>query len=155
MAYTTSLMNVGMLGLDQGLLRFYHEPPEGATGRTMFAACTRLSLLVMAAVGLVGSVFFAGPLATGVRLGAGGAVLVPFLFLNAALYMLVRYLNVLLRLENNVKAYTAETLWMQACLNLLFLLPGFFTHRTWCSLPLRWRASAAWPSRSGSKPKRR
>ena len=58
-------------------------------------------------------------------------MLVPFLFLNAALYMLVRYLNVLLRLENNVKAYTAETLWMQACLNLLFLLPGFFTHRTW------------------------
>ena len=131
MAYTTSLMNVGMLGLDQGLLRFYHEPPEGATGRTMFAACTRLSLLVMAAVGLVGSVFFAGPLATAFGLGAGGAVLVPFLFLNAALYMLVRYLNVLLRLENNVKAYTAETLWMQACLNLLFLLPGFFTHRTW------------------------
>ena len=111
MAYTTSLMNVGMLGLDQGLLRFYHEPPEGATGRTMFAACTRLSLLVMAAVGLVGSVFFAGPLATAFGLGAGGAVLVPFLFLNAALYMLVRYLNVLLRLENNVKAYTAETLW--------------------------------------------
>ena len=72
MAYTTSLMNVGMLGLDQGLLRFYHEPPEGATGRTMFAACTRLSLLVMAAVGLVGSVFFAGPLATAFGLGAGG-----------------------------------------------------------------------------------
>ena len=43
--------------------------------------------------------------------------LVPFLFLNAALYMLVRYLNVLLRLENNVRAYTTETLWMQACLN--------------------------------------
>ena len=39
----------------------------------------------------------------------------PFLFLNAALYMLVRYLNVLLRLENNVRAYTTETLWMQAC----------------------------------------
>ena len=45
--------------------------------------------------------------------------------------MLVRYLNVLLRLENNVRAYTAETLWMQACLNLLFLLPGFFTSKTW------------------------
>ena len=45
--------------------------------------------------------------------------------------MLVRYLNVLLRLENNVAAYTAETLWMQACLNLLFLLPGFFTRQTW------------------------
>ena len=131
MAYTTSLMNIGMLGLDQGLLRFYHEPPEGATGRTMFAACTRLSLLVMAVVGLVGSALFARPLATAFGLGTGGAILVPFLFLNAALYMLVRYLNVLLRLENNVAAYTAETLWMQACLNLLFLLPGFFTQKTW------------------------
>ena len=131
MAYTTSLMNIGMLGLDQGLLRFYHEPPKSATGRTMFAACTRLSLLVMAVVGLVGSALFARPLATAFGLGTGGAILVPFLFLNAALYMLVRYLNVLLRLENNVAAYTAETLWMQACLNLLFLLPGFFTQRTW------------------------
>lgn len=131
MAYTTSLMNIGMLGLDQGLLRFYREPPEGATGRSMFAACTRLSLLVVAAVGIVGTVFGAKPLAAAFGLGAGGAVLVPFLFLNAALYMLVRYLNVLLRLENNVAAYTAETLWMQACLNLLFLLPGFFTRQTW------------------------
>lgn len=41
--------------------------------------------------------------------------------------MLVRYLNVLLRLENNVRAYTTETLWMQACLNLIYLLPGFVT----------------------------
>ena len=51
----------------------------------------------------------------------------PLLFLNAALYMLVRYLNVLLRLENDLRAYTAETLWMQGCYNLFYLLPGFFT----------------------------
>ena len=35
--------------------------------------------------------------------------------------------NVLLRLENDLKAYTAETLWMQGCFNLIYLLPGFFT----------------------------
>ena len=127
MAYTMSLMNVGMLGLDQSLLRFYHEPPAGSTGRSMFAACTRLSVLVMLLVGGIGSIFFAKPLAAAFGLGANGAGLVPFLFLNAALYMLVRYLNVLLRLENNVRAYTTETLWMQACLNLIYLLPGFIT----------------------------
>ena len=55
----------------------------------------------------------------------------PFLFLNAALYMLVRYVNVLLRLENDVRAYTMQTLWMNACLNLIYLLPGFFTSNTW------------------------
>ena len=80
MAYTMSLMNVGMLGLDQSLLRFYHEPPAGSTGRSMFAACTRLSVLVMLLVGGIGSIFFAKPLAAAFGLGANGAGLVPFLF---------------------------------------------------------------------------
>ena len=131
MAYTMSLMNVGMLGLDQALLRFYREPPRGATGRGMFLACVRLSLLVMLVVGASASLFFAPALAVAFGLGQGGAALVPFLFLNAALYMLVRYVNVLLRLENDVRAYTVQTLWMNACLNLIYLLPGFFTSNVW------------------------
>ena len=131
MAYTMSLMNLGMLGLDQALLRFYREPPEGTTGRGMFLACVRLSLLVMLVVGAGASVFFAPTLAVAFGLGQGGTALVPFLFLNAALYMLVRYVNVLLRLENDVRAYTMQTLWMNACLNLIYLLPGFFTSNTW------------------------
>lgn len=131
MAYTMSLMNVGMLGLDQALLRFYREPPRGATGRGMFLACVRLSLLVMLVVGAAASLFFAPTLAVAFGLGQGGVALVPFLFLNAALYMLVRYVNVLLRLENDVRAYTVQTLWMNACLNLIYLLPGFFTSNVW------------------------
>ena len=131
MAYTMSLMNLGMLGLDQALLRFYREPPEGTTGRGMFLACVRLSLLVMLVVGAGASVFFAPTLSVAFGLGQGGTALVPFLFLNAALYMLVRYVNVLLRLENDVRAYTMQTLWMNACLNLIYLLPGFFTSNTW------------------------
>lgn len=131
MAYTMSLMNLGMLGLDQALLRFYREPPRGATGQGMFLACVRLSLLVMLVVGAAASLFFAPTLAVAFGLGQGGAALVPFLFLNAALYMLVRYVNVLLRLENDVRAYTVQTLWMNACLNLVYLLPGFFTSNVW------------------------
>ena len=131
MAYTMSLMNLGMLGLDQALLRFYREPPRGATGRGMFLACVRLSLLVMLVVGAAASLFFAPTLAVAFGLGQGGAALVPFLFLNAALYMLVRYINVLLRLKNDVRAYTVQTLWMNACLNLIYLLPGFFTSNVW------------------------
>ena len=75
----------------------------------------------------------------------------PFLFLNAALYMLVRYVNVLLRLENDVRAYTVQTLWMNACLNLIYLLPGFFhlqrvgVHRGGAGGLRR-----GWPSPSGS-----
>ena len=62
MAYTMSLMNLGMLGLDQALLRFYHEPARGVSGRQMFLACVKLSVLVMVLAGAVASVFFAPPL---------------------------------------------------------------------------------------------
>ncbi|MCO7108785.1 hypothetical protein NIA69_05835 [Gemmiger formicilis] len=125
MTYTATIMNIGILGLDQALLRFYHEPPAGAEPRQLFAACTRISAAFMMLLGVAGSVFFAQPLAAAFGLGSAGPGIVPLLFLNAALYMLVRYLNVLLRLENDLRAYTAETLWMQGCYNLFYLLPGF------------------------------
>ena len=127
MTYTATIMNIGILGLDQALLRFYHEPPAGAEPRQLFAACTRISASFMMLLGVAGSVFFAQPLAAAFGLGSAGPGIVPLLFLNAALYMLVRYLNVLLRLENDLRAYTAQTLWMQGCYNLFYLLPGFFT----------------------------
>ena len=45
MTYTATIMNIGILGLDQALLRFYHEPPAGAEPQQLFAACTRISAL--------------------------------------------------------------------------------------------------------------
>lgn len=127
MTYTATFMNLGILGLDQALLRFYHEPPAGAKPRQLFAACTRISVAFMLVLGVVCSLFFARPLAAALGLTVAGPGIVPLLFVNAGLYMLVRYLNVLLRLENDLRAYTAETLWMQCCYNLVYLLPGFFT----------------------------
>ena len=63
---------------------------------------------------------------SGVGLGSAGPGIVPLLFLNAALYMLVRYLNVLLRLENDLRAYTAETLWIAGLLQPVLPAAGLF-----------------------------
>ena len=63
MTYTATIMNIGILGLDQALLRFYHEPPAGAEPRQLFAACTRISAAFMMLLGVAGSVFLAQPLA--------------------------------------------------------------------------------------------
>ena len=38
MTYTATLMNIGILGLDQALLRFYHEPSPPGLSR---ASCSR------------------------------------------------------------------------------------------------------------------
>ena len=51
MTYTATIMNIGILGLDQALLRFYHEPPAGAEPRQLFAACTRISAAFMMLLG--------------------------------------------------------------------------------------------------------
>ena len=47
-----TIMNIGILGLDQALLRFYHEPPAGAEPRQLFAACTRISAAFMMLLGV-------------------------------------------------------------------------------------------------------
>ena len=56
MTYTATIMNIGILGLDQALLRFYNEPPAGAEPRQLFAACTRISAAFMMLLGAAGSV---------------------------------------------------------------------------------------------------
>ncbi len=127
MSATATVMNIGILGLDQSLLRFYAEPPAGHTGDELFAVCVRLSLGVMLVLGLFFSLVCPGWLADTLSFQSLGARIVPLLFLNAALYMLTRYLSVLLRFHPaELKLYTLETLLMQACFNLFYLFAGFF-----------------------------
>ena len=126
MSATATLMNMGILGLDQSLLRFYAEPPPGHTGRQLFGFCLSVSALVMTAAGLFFTLVCPDWLAGILSFQAMGIGVVPLLFLNAFFYMWVRYLNVILRLEGKVGLYTLETLLMQGCYNLFYLLAGFF-----------------------------
>lgn len=127
MSATATIMNIGILGLDQSLLRFYAEPPAGRTGDDLFAVSVRISLGVMAVLGLFFSLVCPDWLANTLSFQSLGRRIVPLLFLNAALYMLTRYLSVLLRFHPaELKLYTLETLLMQACFNLFYLLAGFF-----------------------------
>lgn len=77
------------------------------------------------AAGVLRSLLFS--LAAAFGLGQRRAGIVPLLFLNAALYMLVRYLNVPLRLENDLRRLHGGTLWMQGRHNLFYPSLGFFT----------------------------
>lgn len=127
MSATATLMNMGILGLDQSLLRFYAEPPQGRTGPQLFGFCVGVSALTMALLGTFCTLVCPGQLARLLSFQALGVRVVPLLFLNAFFYMVVRYLNVLLRLEGRVVQYTIETLLMQGCFNLFYLFAGFFT----------------------------
>lgn len=128
MSATATLMNIGILGLDQSLLRFYAEPPAGRKGDELFGVCVRISVGVMAVLGLFFSLVCPGWLANVLSFQSLGPRIVPLLFLNALFYMLTRYLSVLLRFNPaELRLYTLETLLMQACYNLFYLLAGFFS----------------------------
>lgn len=132
MSATATLMNIGILGLDQSLLRFYAEPPAGHTGDELFAVCVRISLAVMLVLGLFFSLVCPAWLANTLSFQALGTRIVPLLFLNAAFYMMARYLSVLLRFDPaELRLYTVETLLMQACFNLFYLFAGFFFDSTY------------------------
>ena len=94
MTYTATVKNLGILGLDQTLLRFYHEPPAGAEPRQLFAACTRMSVVFMLVLGAVCSLFAARPMAVAFGFGADGQGLVPLLFWAVGLVD-VHYLSVI------------------------------------------------------------
>lgn len=132
MSATATLMNIGILGLDQSLLRFYAEPPSGRTGNDLFAVCTRISIAVMVVLGLFFSLVCPGWLANVLSFQSLGTGIVPLLFINALFYMLARYLSVLLRFNPaELKLYTLETLLMQGCFNLFYLFAGFFFESTY------------------------
>ena len=125
MTYTATIMNIGILGLDQALLRFYHEPPAGAGAAAAVRGLHADFGGVYDAAGRSGQRVLCAAAGSGVRSGqrrAGhcaaavpqrGAVYAGALLKRAA------------ALENDLRAYTAETLWMQGCYNLFYLLPGF------------------------------
>ena len=132
MAYTMSLMNLGMLGLDQALLRFYREPPEGTTGRGMFLACVRLSLLVMLVVGAGASVFFCPHPVGGFRPGAGrhraGAVSLPQ---RRPLHAGAVCECAAPAGKRRAGLHHADAVDERLQSSAAYLLPGFFTSNTW------------------------
>ena len=88
MTYTAPVMSLGILGLDQTLLRFYHEPPAGSTGRGLFGACAALSSAFTLVLGAVCSLFFATRIGTftfGQNYAAVGRGIVPLLLYSVIL----------------------------------------------------------------------
>ncbi len=128
-SWTATIMNVAILGLDQSLIRFYHEPPASLSKNGLFRLCFSFSGLILLVGGCIGSVFFAGPIYSGVGFGDVSGMLgtwvVPLLFLNAFFYMVARYFNVLYRMEGNIGVYTAESILMQFFYRLFFVLGAF------------------------------
>lgn len=128
--YTNMFMTIGILGLDQALMRFYHEPPAGASKNSLFRHCIYFSLSVIVVAALVCSSLFSGVLYNAIGFEDIGRWVVPLIFLTATFYMISRYFNVLYRLEMNVKTYTIQGILLQFFYKLFYFIGVLFQNPT-------------------------
>lgn len=122
--YSTLVMNIAILGLDQSFIRFFNEPPNGISTKSLFGVCYSLASGAMLLLSFVGSVFLPAFLMNIIGLSFDFNYL-PLLFLNAFFLMISRFYNVAYRMEQNIPMFTLQSILSQF-FSKLFYLVGFF-----------------------------
>ncbi len=122
--YSTLVMNIAILGLDQSFIRFFNEPPEHISTKSLFGICYTLAGGAMLILSFIGSVFLPAFLMNIIGLSFDFNYL-PLLFLNAFFLMISRFYNVAYRMEQNIPMFTIQSILSQF-FSKLFYLVGFF-----------------------------
>lgn len=125
-SFTNTFMTIAILGLDQAFLRFYHKPPGKLTSNGLLRHCLYFSGSILLFIALLGSTVFLTPLYNFIKLSPNiGTWVVPILFLNAGFYMVARYINIYLRMEMRIFAYTLQGFLTQVFFKIFYLLGAF------------------------------
>ena len=124
---STLIMNICILGLDQSFMRFFNEPPGPLDKRGLLGSCFGISAICLVVTGvfccivcpqqLLG-VFFTQSLPN---------IYVAYLFLNAFMAMVGRYVNLVYRMSGSIKLYTLESVLMQFFTKVFFIFGALFS----------------------------
>ena len=124
---STLIMNICILGLDQSFMRFFNEPPSPLDKRGLLGNCFGIS-----AICLVVTAVFCCIVCPQQVLGVFFSTEMPniyllYLFVNAFMAMIGRYVNLVYRMAGNIKLYTLESVLMQFFTKVFFVLGVFFS----------------------------
>lgn len=125
--YTNTFMTIAILGFDQAFLRFYHNPPAKLKSNALFRHCLYFSFSLLLIIALTCSTLFINPLYKFIGFQHVGKWVIPLLFLNAGFYMIARYINLMLRMEMRILAYTIQSFLMQVFYKLFYLIGAAYT----------------------------
>lgn len=151
---STLFMNICILGLDQSFIRFFNEPPEPLDKQHLFGACFGLSAVALAVTCLVSCIFFPQQVLGIFFSRPLDNIYLALLFLNAFMSMIGRYINILYRMDGNIKLYTLESVAMQFFSKMFYLVavlinPSFENLVLWTVLGMSAFAFVfLWPNRS-------
>ena len=122
---STLFMNICILGLDQSFIRFFNEPPHPLDKTGLFGACFGLSATVLAITCLISCVFFPQQVLSIFFTDPLDNIYLAMLFLNAFMATIGRYMNIMYRMEGNIKLYTLESVAMQFFSKMFYLVAVF------------------------------
>ncbi len=122
--YSTMVMSLAYLGLDQAYVRFYNEPPLGKSKETLFSFCVYTSIL---------SIFITTPIFlifyrkfSVAIVGTESISIVVLLIISSLTGVLIRYLNLQYRMKLDAKWYTIQGILDILCVKFSFIITGFF-----------------------------
>lgn len=124
---STLIMNICILGLDQSFMRFFNEPPQPLDKKGLLGNCFGISSICLAVTCLVCFVLCPQQLLGVFFTQKFPSVYVLYLFVNAFMAMVGRYVNLVYRMAGNIKLYTLESVLMQFFTKVFFVLGVFFS----------------------------
>jgi len=124
---STLIMNICILGLDQSFMRFFNEPPEPLDKNSLLGNCFGISAICLAVTGLFCFVFCPQQLLGVFFTEKFPSIYVLYLFVNAFMAMVGRYVNLVYRMSGDIKLYTLESVLMQFFTKVFFVLGVFFS----------------------------
>jgi len=124
----TLIMNICILGLDQSFMRFFNEPPTPLDRRGLLGNCFGISAICLVITGFVCCTFFPQQV-----LGVFFSEKMPniylvYLFVNAFMAMIGRYVNLVYRMSGSIKLYTLESVLMQFFTKVFFVFGVFVSN---------------------------
>jgi O-antigen/teichoic acid export membrane protein len=120
MSTVTLFMNICILGLDQAFIRFFNEPPEPLDKDGLFSACFGIASITLLAAAIICGVFFPSTVLGLFFSDPLGNIYLWLLFLNAFISMFGRFINILYRMDGNIKLYTISSVAMRFCLRVFY-----------------------------------
>lgn len=124
-SYTGLMSTVCYLGMDQVYVRFFREPPQGKSQKTLFSYCIGVALL--ASLLLTGGLcFFWQRLSAGVS-GTPRVSIFVCLCIFSFCQILFRFMSLRFRMEQNALMYTVQGVLHIFITKLAYLSMGFAT----------------------------
>lgn len=113
-----------LIGLDQAFARFYHERPNNKSLRYLFTFCLSATYALIFVLGVL-AIPFRDWLSMTIFQEEDNLLLILF-FLSAFCQSTIRYLNLIYRMEQNIKMFTIQGILNAIVSRLLYIMVGFW-----------------------------